>query len=71
MTKVYIVTEEPYHDNGTIQGVYDSVDKAKASMPEVDSWEPGSVFHSPSWPEHLFTGKANGRDYMIQEQVVQ
>jgi hypothetical protein len=29
--KVYVVTEEPDHDNSTILGVYSSLEKAKAT----------------------------------------
>jgi hypothetical protein len=39
--KVYVVNQEPYHDNGNVLGVYSSLEKAEAAHPgpwSHDDW---------------------------------
>lgn len=43
--KVYIKTGEPYHDNSTIYGVYDSLEKAETSEPTL-KWRRDGGFGS-------------------------
>ena len=39
MTKIYIVTREPFHDNSTLLGAYPSIDAAECSVsPSPDKW---------------------------------
>ena len=39
MTKIYIVTREPFHDNSTLLGAYPSIDAAERSVsPSPDKW---------------------------------
>ena len=39
MTKIYIVTIEPFHDNSTLLGAYPSIDAAERSIsPSPDKW---------------------------------
>ncbi len=52
--KVYILTEEPYHDNGTIVGVYDTEEKGISALRMIQADE--------KW---LTT--QNGEDYMLTE----
>jgi hypothetical protein len=36
VTKVYVVVWEPYHDNGSLYGVFSSIESAERSEPGVE-----------------------------------
>ena len=46
--KIYVITEEPYHDNSTIYGAYDSIEKAREALRSfaIDpstNWKPDTI----------------------------
>jgi len=72
LMKIYLVTEEPYHDNSTILSAHSTLEKAKAAYDApwqddgyyVDSWT-----HVVSFAK-LPNDRAKAEEYMIYELEV-
>ena len=69
MTKIYIVTREPFHDNSTLLGAYPSIDAAECSVsPSPDKWSRSVNRHDSLVSRYL--PDEGDDDYEIHELVV-
>jgi hypothetical protein len=64
--KVYVVTHEPYHDNGTVMGAYSSVENAMNAYP-CDWFSEGHYVTHQGAVREASDPPDSGSDYLIWE----
>ncbi len=70
MEKVYVVSQEPYHDNSTILGAFATLGDAEGSLPDKQWIHDG--YYSKNWKNVVAETReeTNIGTFMVHELVV-